>query len=51
LFADRGNGLHAAEVMLPVCITGQMDWQATVLIEAGSRRIAIPFKFASGSHS
>ena len=51
LFADRGNGLHVAEVTLPVCITGQMDWQATVLIEAGSRRLAIPFRFASGSHS
>ena len=51
VFAPRGNGVHAAEVTLPVCITGQMDWQATVLIEAGSQRIAIPYRFASGSHS
>lgn len=51
LFEHRGNGRHVAEVTLPVCITGQMDWQATVLIEAGSRRIAIPFRFASGSAS
>ena len=51
LFEHRGNGLHTAEVTLPVCITGQMDWQATVLIETGSQRIAIPFRFASGSHS
>lgn len=49
-FADRGNGLHVAEVTLPVCITGQMDWQATVLIERGSQRLAIPFRFASGGH-
>jgi hypothetical protein len=51
LFEHRGNGLHAAEVTLPVCITGQMEWQATVLIEAGSQRVAIPFRFVTGSHS
>lgn len=50
-FAHRGNGLHTAEVTLPVCITGQMEWQATVLIETGSQRLAIPFRFVSGSHS
>jgi hypothetical protein len=47
--AARGNGLYAAEVTLPVCITGHMEWQATVLIEAGRRRIAIPWRFATGS--
>ena len=43
-------GLHAGEATLPVCITGQMDWQVTVLIETGSERIAIPYRFASGGH-
>ncbi len=47
--AARGNGLYAAEVTLPVCVSGQMEWQATVLIEAGGRRIAIPYRFAVGS--
>ena len=48
--AARGNGLHAAMVTLPVCITGAMDWQVTVLIENGGERIAIPYRFGSGSH-
>jgi len=48
--AARGNGRFAAQVTLPVCITGAMDWQATVLIENGGERIAIPWRFSSGSH-
>ena len=48
--AARGNGRFAAQVTLPVCITGAMDWQATVLIENGSERIAIPWRFGSGGH-
>ncbi|MDP3538957.1 MAG: hypothetical protein Q8S26_09665 [Azonexus sp.] len=48
--AARGNGVFAAEATLPVCITGLMDWQVTVLIETGNERIAIPFRFSSGSH-
>ena len=46
----RGGGRFAAQVTLPVCITGQMDWQATVLIDTGSERIAIPYRFSSGGH-
>jgi hypothetical protein len=48
--AARGNGRFAAQVTLPVCITGAMDWQVTVLIENGGERIAIPYRFSSGSH-
>lgn len=44
------DGRFVAEVTLPVCITGQMEWQATVLLETGSERLAIPFRFTSGSH-
>ena len=44
----RGTGSYAAEVTLPVCITGSMDWQATVLIETGSERVAIPYRFSTG---
>lgn len=46
----RGEGSYAAEVTLPVCITGHMDWQATVLVESGSERIAIPYRFSTGEH-
>lgn len=43
-----GNGRFAGEATLPVCITGAMAWQATVLVETEKERIAIPFRFASG---
>jgi hypothetical protein len=46
--AARGAGSYAADVTLPVCITGNMDWQATVLIETGSERVAIPYRFSTG---
>lgn len=45
----QGNGRYAAETTLPVCITGLMDWQVTVLVETGSERIAIPYRLSSGS--
>jgi len=48
--SDRGNGLYTAEATLPVCVSGQMEWQATVLLEAGGQRIAIPYRFVSGRH-
>ena len=46
--AARGAGSYTAEVTLPVCITGSMDWQATVLIETGGERVAIPYRFSTG---
>lgn len=46
----RGNGSFLAEVTLPVCITGLMDWQVTVLVETGSERLAIPYRLSTGSH-
>ena len=49
--ASHNDGSHVGEASLPVCITGQMEWQATVLIETGSERIAIPYRFVSASHA
>lgn len=49
--AARGEGSYAAEVTLPVCITGHMDWQATLLVESGRERIAIPYRFSTGEHN
>lgn len=46
--ALRGEGRFAGETTLPVCISGHMDWQATVLVEAGNQRIAVPYRFATG---
>jgi len=48
--AARGDGRFTGRVTLPVCITGAMEWQATVLIETGGARVAIPYRFNSGSH-
>ena len=48
--AAQGGGLYAAEATLPVCISGLMDWQVTVLLEVGNQHIAIPYRFSSGSH-
>jgi hypothetical protein len=45
--AATGPGRYASEAMLPVCVTGKMAWQATVIVEAGRQRIAAPFRFNS----
>lgn len=39
---------HVGQTTLPVCVTGRMLWQATVLIEIGRTRIAVPFHFEAG---
>lgn len=44
LVAD-GHGGFSGSAMLPVCTTGRMTWQATLLIGNGARRIAVPFRF------
>ena len=36
---------HVGDSMLPVCITGRMTWQATLLVETDRQRIAVPFLF------
>lgn len=46
--AARGGGRFTGEGSLPVCVTGSMQWQATVLLQSGRERIAVPFRFTSG---
>lgn len=43
-----GPGQFAGPTILPVCVTGHMTWQATVLLEDGGQRVAVPFRFAAG---
>jgi len=50
VLAAKGEGRFMTEAVLPVCVTGQMVWQATLLLETGHERIAIPFRFTSGSN-
>lgn len=45
----QADGVFAGEATLPVCVTGQMAWQATVLVETSAARIAVPFRFQSGA--
>ncbi|MBS1230015.1 MAG: hypothetical protein H6R17_3292 [Proteobacteria bacterium] len=44
LVAD-GDGAYRGAAMLPVCISGRMVWQATLLIDSAGRKIAVPFLF------
>jgi len=43
--ADTGR--YAGETTLPVCVTGRMEWLATLMVETDRQRIAIPFHFAA----
>lgn len=43
-----GNGRFVGSASLPLCITGSMDWQATVLLSSAQGRIAVPYRFTTG---
>lgn len=36
---------YAGEATIPVCVTGRMQWLATLMIETDRQRIAVPFRF------
>lgn len=38
----------SATASLAVCVTGSMEWQATLLVDTGKAVIAVPFRFVSG---
>mgnify|MGYP001245678367 CR=1 FL=1 len=48
VLAAAGEGRFVAQTVLPVCVTGRMAWRATVVVESGARRIAVPFRFMAG---
>ncbi len=43
-----GSGSHTGETSLPVCVSGSMDWVATVVIETDHQRISAPYRFKVG---
>lgn len=47
---NMGNGRFSGQASLPVCISGSMPWEATVLIETGKSIIAAPFRFNAEGH-
>lgn len=46
----EGSGVFATQATLPICVTGMMEWQATVLLELGDKSVAIPYRFTTGAH-
>jgi hypothetical protein len=44
-------GRFEGRTSLPVCVTGTMEWRATVLLESGRKVIAAPFQFSAGRPS
>jgi hypothetical protein len=43
-----GSGRYTGEASLPVCVSGRMDWVATVIVESAGQRITVPYRFATG---
>lgn len=41
------DGRFAGQATLPVCVTGAMEWQATVFVDTGKSVIAAPFRFST----
>jgi len=39
------NGVYTAQTTLPLCASGRMVWQASVLLEKGDDRLLVPFRF------
>lgn len=48
VLAATPAGRYAGKAALPVCVTGGMTWIATVVVDTGTARIAVPFRFATG---
>lgn len=50
--AAAGDGHFSGSAMIPVCVTGRMAWRATLVVDTGRRRIAVPFEFEApvGGH-
>lgn len=44
---EQGGGHFTGEASLPVCITGTMQWEATVIVDTAGALIAAPFRFVS----
>ena len=42
------GGRFRGEASLPVCVSGGMNWVATVLVETDRQRIAVPYRFGIG---
>lgn len=41
------DGTFRGQTVLPVCVTGSMEWQATVQVATNRGRVAAPFRFVT----
>lgn len=41
----QSDGQYSGEATLPVCITGRMAWQASVIVTTGKTKAVAPFRF------
>jgi hypothetical protein len=46
---QRADNRFFGHAHLPVCITGGMEWEATLLVDTGKAVIALPFRFLTGN--
>lgn len=46
--APTTGGVYNAQTTLPLCASGRMAWQASVLLEKGDSRLIVPFRFEAG---
>lgn len=44
---SQGDGRYAGEATLPVCITGRMAWQASVMVTTDKVKAVAPFRFVT----
>ena len=42
------SGEYQGRTTLPACITGSMEWQATLLLDTGRQVISVPLRFKAG---
>lgn len=40
-----GNGRFTGETSIPLCITGRMTWQGTLIVTTNRQHITVPFEF------
>jgi hypothetical protein len=46
--AAGGTGSYVGQTSLPVCVSGGMEWIATVIVETDRMHIAVPYRFVVG---
>lgn len=46
---EKQGDRFIGKTSLPVCITGTMEWDATVLVETPKSLVAVPFRFSTTS--